>query len=463
MDFIKYSRLFAGILICGSMLASCTEKFNVGNEINEEGYLAATKQVVGIRNEDGKALFTNVEIVGDNSEVSFFAELSKPASAATEAVIAVADESYVEQYNAEYGTSYAAFPKSAITIESGTVSIIKGEKKSQPVAISIKADASINANNTYMIPLEVTSKSAESGKMHYVLVKDYRGRKFASSEKASGIKLFSCMEVGNTNPLFHKSFMLQNSGLPLFDCVILFSANIDYDTEECKLYVRNQTGVTGTLQSNVVQELHDMGMKVVVSILGSTYAGVAHLTDEACKSFAQELANYCEAYDLDGVFFDDEYTSYWDYPGMTSPSRDRAARLCYETKMAMPDKLVTCYVYSRTYGFYNEIEGVEPGDFVDYAINDYGSWMGESYYLGMERSQVAPGSANFAASYARWTATPENLQRLRNDGYGAFMVYCLTFVVNEVWDREIESLQNIAQYLYDDVLVDTGYRPECTW
>lgn len=463
MNFIKYSRLFAGILICGSMVTSCTEKFNVGNEVDTEGFQAATQQVVGIRNEDGKALFTTVEIAEDETSVNFYAELSKPASAATSAVIAVGDASLVDAYNAEHGTSYLAFPTTGVAIADGNTSIVKGEKKSLAVPMTITVDATVSADATYMIPLTVTSKSATSGKTHYVLVKDYRGRKFVSSVKPSGIKLFSCMEVGNTSPLFHKSFMLQNSGLPLFDVVILFSANIDYDTEECKLYVRNQTGVDGTLRNGIVEELHDMGMKVVVSILGSTYAGVAHLTDEACKTYAQELANYCEAHNLDGVFFDDEYTDYWNYPGMTSPSRDRAARLAYETKMAMPDKLVTCYMYSRTYGFYSEIEGVEPGDFVDYGINDYGAWLDESNYLGMERSQVAPGSANFASAYARWTATPSNLQRLRNEGYGAFMVYCLTFVSKDVWNQEIESLQNIAQYLYDDVLVDTGYRPDPTW
>lgn len=458
----KYFRLFTGILICGSIFSSCAEKFNVGNEVDEDAYLAATQQVVGIRNEDGKALFTNVEIIGDNTTVNFYVESSKPAASAIDAVVSIADESYVDEYNAKYGTSYIAYPAAGASIQSGQASITQGQKKSQAVEMQITADASLNQDFTYMIPLEVTSKSANSGKMHYVLVKDYRGQKFASSEKPSGIKLISCMEVGQTSPLFHKSFLLQNSRLPLFDYVILFSAKIEYDTDQCKLVVANPTGVDGTLRSGIVQELHDMGMKVLVSILGSTYAGVAHLTDEACKTYAQELANYCEAHELDGVFFDDEYTSYWDYPGLTSPSRERAARLCYETKMAMPDKLVTCYMYTNTYGFYDAIEGVEPGDFVDYGINDYGRWYDETYYLGMERSQIAPGSANFAEAYARWTATPENLQRVRDEGYGAFMVYCLT-ANQTVWSKELESLQNIAQYLYDDVLVDTGYRPECTW
>ena len=110
-----------------------------------------------------------------------------------------------------------------------------------------------------------------------------------------------------------------------------------------------------------------------------------------------------------------------------------------------------------------EIEGMEPGDFVDYAISDYGSWDYEHYYLGMERNQVSPCSANFASSYARWTATQNNLQRVRNEGFGGFMVYCLTFHVADVWNREMESLRNIAKYLYDDNLVFTGEKPETTW
>ena len=86
------------------MLASCAEKFNVGNEVDEDGYLAATQQVVGIRNEDGKALFTNVEIIGNSTSVNFYVESSKPAAAAVDAVVSIADDSYVDEYNAKYGT-----------------------------------------------------------------------------------------------------------------------------------------------------------------------------------------------------------------------------------------------------------------------------------------------------------------------------------------------------------------------
>jgi hypothetical protein len=465
MNINRYRNLILGIA-CGLSLISCAEKYNVGNVVDKDAYLAATQNVAGVRNSEGKALFTTVETTEEETVVEFSLQLNKPAEKVTDAVISVGEASVIENYNAEHGTSYVALsPENVSIYDEGLVVVFEGESQSDPVEVTITTDEGMSQDVTYAFPLKVTSttQGVHSGKDHIVFVKNCKGKKFASSAKPSGIKLFSCMETGSTNPLFHKSFMLERSGLPLFDVVILFSAKIVYDKEECRLKIWNTPAIAGIIQSDVVKQLHDYGMKVIVSILGSDDAGVAHLTDAACKTFAQEIANYCEAYDLDGVFFDDEYTYSWNHPGLTNPSRDRAARLCYETKMAMPDKMVTCYIYGRTYGFDKKINGMEPGDFVDYAISDYGSWDTESGYLGMERNQVSPCSANFASSYARWTATQSNLQRVRNSGYGGFMVYCLTFHVADVWNREMESLRNIARYLYDDTLVFTGEKPEPTW
>ena len=461
----RYISLMFGVA-CALASISCAEEYNVGNVVDKDAYLAATQNIAGIRNIEGKAMFTTVETAETETAVEFSIQLSKPAAEVTDAIISVGDASVIENYNAEHGTSYVALsPENVSVNDGGLVVVFEGESKSDPIEVTITTDESMSQNVTYAFPLKVTSttKGVHSGAEHIVFVKNCKGKKFASSAKPSGIKLFSCMETGSTNPLFHKSFMLEKSGLPLFDVVILFSAKIVYDEEECRLKIWNTPAIAGIIQSDVVKQLHDYGMKVIISVLGSDEAGVAHLTDAACRTFAQEIANYCEAYDHDGVFFDDEYTYSWNHPGLTSPSADRAARLCYETKMAMPDKMVTCYIYSRTYGFYKKIEGMEPGDFVDYAISDYGSWDYEDCYLGMERNQVAPCSANFAYSYARWTATQNNLQRVRNEGFGGFMVYCLTFHVADVWNREMESLRNIAQYLYDDNLVFTGEKPETTW
>jgi hypothetical protein len=59
------------------------------------------------------------------------------------------------------------------------------------------------------------------------------------------------------------------------------------------------------------------------------------------KEFARELAAYCRAYNLDGVAFDDEYSSSPDLsnPWLASQSAYAGSRLMYECKLAMPERL----------------------------------------------------------------------------------------------------------------------------
>lgn len=51
----------------------------------------------------------------------------------------------------------------------------------------------------------------------------------------ANIKLFSFTEVNDTNPLNNLNFTLKNSGKPLVDMVVLFSANINYDAATDKV------------------------------------------------------------------------------------------------------------------------------------------------------------------------------------------------------------------------------------
>lgn len=99
----------------------------------------------------------------------------------------------------------------------------------------------------------------------------------------------------------------------------------------------NNPNVQFLLDNNeqFLQPLRKRGMKVILGILGNhDAAGVAQLSDMGCREFAKELAAYCDAYNLDGVGFDDEYSTSPDLsnPWFTQWSYDAAARLCYETK-----------------------------------------------------------------------------------------------------------------------------------
>lgn len=60
-----------------------------------------------------------------------------------------------------------------------------------------------------------------------------------------------------------------------------------------------------------IRPLQAKGIKVVMTILGNhDEAGMGNLSEAAAKDFAKELKAYLDIYGLDGIDFDDEYTSY---------------------------------------------------------------------------------------------------------------------------------------------------------
>lgn len=263
------------------------------------------------------------------------------------------------------------------------------------------------------------------------------------------------MEVNDTNPLNNLCFTLKSSGKPLIDMVILFSANINYSNETCRVYVYNNPNVQHLLDNRekYLKPLQDRGIKVVLSILGNhDRSGVANLADETARQFAQELKAVCDAYKLDGIFFDDEYSRYQNPPppGFVSPSSGAASRLCHETKRAMPDRLVCAYVYSSTRSL-PAVDGHESGTFVDYRIHDYGgSYDLSRNYPGMPKSGMALYSQEFAQGRI---ASDDNLRRLRGNGYGAHMIFAMDPNRSNFDWRQKPAMESIARVLFDDELV----------
>lgn len=454
------------IIFCAAALVAVaceTEDFHSSYTPNAEGYELATATTAMIRNDAGRAKWTTVEAVTKDTTVQFHVELSKALSGSLTVNLEVGDAALVSDYNSENGTEYTAIEDSLVTIGSAAT-VSSGSKVSGEIPVTVKIDESLSTDKVYAIPLVVSSNNAgvKEGSVHLLLIKNMNGVKM-SAEKSTGIKLFSCMETGTANPLFHLSFTLKNSGKPLFDYVIIFSSHIAYDETLGKCVIDPNTcqaAINGNYEK-YIKPLHDKGIKVLLSLLGSSTAGVAHLDDATAKLFAREVADYCRAYHLDGVFLDDEYTGSLSRPGFVSGSSTHAARLCYEIKKAMPDKAVVTYIYSRMYGF-TTVDGVEAGEFIDYALNDYGRTIGTSAYQGIKASQIGIYSTNFAPAYSSYQATATKLKYLRNNGYGAYMAYCLDFNIS-TWSKQLQQLKNIATYLYDDELVDSNYRPTPEW
>lgn len=295
------------------------------------------------------------------------------------------------------------------------------------------------------------------------------GRKWADGKPAH--VTFSCIEVNNVNPLQTLNFTLKRSRKNFFDAVILFSSNINFSKKENVVYIHNNDNVQAILNNydHYLRPLKEKGIKVILSILGNhDGSGLANMDEARCREFATAIADTLDKYDLDGVFFDDEWSEYGKdlggqgYSGFVPYSTTaRASRLAYETKKAIGDRWLIPYKY----GAFNNLEavdGVEPGDYIDYLLNDYGVygvWANiESSYPGLRPEQYGPASI---AAHSYYINT-SYLTRSRNDGYGAFMFYNLdqTDGYFEYYDKP--TLETVADILYDDELVvkNTRYRKD---
>lgn len=445
------------LLLLAGMFVACDESIDLA-KLDEAPYEVPSEAIgylVNDRGDRGQG-FTDFRDAGTEG---ILVGLTKAVSSDVTVSFAY-DASLLEAYNTANDTDYPLFPASAVTIPEQVI-IEKGSKLSGKAEVAFEAVETMEAEKTHVIPIKATLvsgsvKLSDEGANFLIFVDDLSA--LPTPEKESGIKIISCMEVNDTNPLNNLNFTLKSNGKPLIDMVILFSANINYDNETGRVFVYNNPNVQHILDNRekYSKPLQDRGIQVVLGILGNhDRSGVANLGLEAARQFAQELKVVCDAYQLDGVFFDDEYSSYQNPPppGFVTPSNAAAARLCYETKMAMPDKLVTVYVYSRTSSL-PAVDGQDSGTFIDYGIHDYGgSYDLSPNYPGLPRSGMALYSQEYALN--RFTSEA-NLRRLRDEGYGAHMIFAMDpFRSNFQWGQ-LPSMQNLARVLFDDELVYDG-------
>lgn len=384
-----------------------------------------------------------------------YLKLSKEVSQDVNAKVKI-DESILQKYNQKNETDYKLFPMELVEFDnSGNFKVDKGKKRSDKIVVRFRTGDALN-QETYVIPIAVSSEGGvkQTEESNYLIfVKDFS--KIPDCNKSTGIKIISCMEVNDTNPLNNLCFTLKSSGKPLVDIVILFSANINYDLEAGRVYVHNNPNVQHLLNNRekYLKPLQDRGMKIVLGILGNhDRSGVSNLADNTAREFAKELKSVCDTYNLDGIFYDDEYSKYMYPPpaGFVYPSEDAAARLCYETKRAMPDKLVCAYVYGNTGSFHNPVDGAIAGEFVDYGIHDYGgSWDLSDNYPGMPKS----GMALYSQEFARGSfASESSLRRMREEGYGAHMIFAMDPFRSNFAYYQMKAMNRVAKELFDDEL-----------
>lgn len=374
------------------------------------------------------------------------------------------DESVLADYNRAERQNFPMFPAGLVSIAAdGSAVVPPGSNRAQPLDVAIAPSDELVEGTTYVIPLRVSTDDPDvkltPQQARYLFYVTFRGDRLDAA-KASGLKVVSCMETGDADPRIHCELMLANEGKPLVDIVVLFSGNLNYNTSTGRVYVHMNTSIGPILRNRerYLKPLQDMGIKVVLGLLGNyDAAGVGTLEEQTALQFVDELKNVVQAYGLDGVFWDDEYTSENpDIPGFSYSSSENASRLLYETKRAMPDKLNIVYLISRLNRLF-EVDGVQPGEYVDYMIADYGMGVYMDNWPGATKSQGMPYPYELARGMSG------NPASVVSGGWGGIMVFALSEHRTNWEGGQLVALRNIARTMFDDELAYTGKSYPVEW
>ncbi len=434
--YIKHS--FA-LLVGAALFGACNSSDIDVATVDESKYQTGDSPVSYLESKYGT---TGIDSVLFNNEgtTAFIIKSSMPGKAAVKATLSY-DADILEQYNKDHGTNYSPMPQNLVTVT---------PTQGDTVNVSYQTAASL-AQGRYAIPLTLKGDHVSADKGNFLLLVDDIS-KMPNCHKASGLQVISCMEVNDTNPLYNLCFTLDKSGKYFFDQVILFSGNINYDEATGRVYNYNNENVQHLLdyKEKYLEPLQQKGMKVILGILGNhDRASIMNLTEAGAKDFALELKSVMDAYNLDGIFFDDEYSSPGNYPGFEpSGTTYNFSRLAYYLKQYAPHKLVEVYVYSGTSRM-TEVNGKQPGEFLDYAIHDYGQMYDlSSDYPGLSKKGMILGSSEFSRGRKISAA---NCQAIVNAGYGGTMIFSLA-----PEHTDIDCMNRIANAFYDENVVKTG-------
>ncbi len=460
----QYLNILALAALCsGSVLTSCADDIQIGT-LDESLYENVDNLKGTVRDGSNGKSGTIVEL--RKKDYSTTVEFSLPRTPKKGVDVTISfDADYLDEYNEAHGTSFKLYPADRIKLQNeGKIVVAPDEKTSYSLDLVIPALDTVDfeADQTYLLPLKAETTtdgvSISKSESHCVyLVKNLAGDGFAD-RKPGEKQTFFYFEVNDTNPLNALQWRMED-GRYLVNYLVLFAANINYDREKGEVYIYTNPQVSYILAHNeeVIQPLRKHGIKVLLGLLGNhDESGLAQLSEIGARDFARKIAAMCNAYNLDGVNFDDEYSRSPDLsnPLFTKLSSDAGSRLMFETKNAMPDKYVTTYQLGGMGGT-DYVDGIPAGTWLDIAVGNYGS---KGVPLaGMTNADCSGRSTEMARYGTIYVSDAENVAK---SDYGYYMVFAPWAADNQGSHRQFESLNNLAVGLYGSKLVTpTFYYP----
>ena len=409
---------------------------------------------------EGVAVTLNNKAEGDFFQLTSGAatgsiSVSIAEAVAEDIVVSVAlDPEYAPEYSFIQGDSYTAIPAEAVTFAATELTIAAGQTESEAVEVTIDG-AALGFGEGYLVPILATVKSGaasfamDAKRVNYTVMK----------ANPRTTKQVVYLEVNDCNPLNILEYNLAD-GTPFFDAVILFAANINYDSVNDVVYLHNNANVQALLdESDVyIQPLRKKGIKVYLGLLGNhDAAGLAQLSNWGAREWAKEVAEAVRAYKLDGVNLDDEYSNSPDTsnPWFASPSNYQGAVLCYELKQAMKEACywpteVSVFEWGQLYSLPNiTVDGVQhtQSEYLDWTCANYGSASRPYGDLTYANCSAASIQLNYGAYLY-----DSDIKNAKDNGYGWMMWFAFdpsgTGGISNNRAHSMNQFQKAAQGLY---------------
>lgn len=472
INHVKSSLLAIAFVCAGMCFTGCEDDVVINT--GDLGKLETVDGMYGyVKSAAGARELTPISVFGDNVATGhLYFELSKVAEQDVTVTFKV-DEDALNAYNTAHGTAYKMYPADKLNLANGGTTTIKaGEQKSASVELNINAGGSIG--ETYAVAISASADNSvevsTNNQTYIYLVKPLAA--VPENIRKGDVTTMCFVEVNNENILNCGEYTMKSSGKPFFDIVSIFAANINVDSKTGRVHIFCNDQVSFLLQNadKFIRPLQAKGIKVNLSILGNhDEAGMGSLSPEAAADFAKELKVYMDIYGLDGVDFDDEYTSYKNdpSPGFLPRSRENYARLVYEVRRVLgPDKLIGIYEYSSMDSPTGTVEGKTVGEIVDYITHGLyqqqrpGPAIGrETHFTGLQKSQFGPNpwkvngqdwDANFDGGW--YNFAEEKFRQVKDEGYGLQMIYNPKFLEYDY----APLFSAISSILYEDGVEWTG-------
>ncbi len=257
------------------------------------------------------------------------------------------------------------------------------------------------------------------------------------------------VETNDWNPLNAIRYEIGDTGVPFFDIVTLFAANIVHDPVHNKPTVEFNAGIKAILDNfeKMIRPLQEKGTRVVLDFLPHHQGwGYRNMYGENLEFFLDRLAEVMDKYNIDGIDIDEEYAEYWKRPGVATKP-DAPSEFVKRFRERFPKKILSVFNYAI------QFDTATVKDKIDFAYDNYGfggdtpDWISRKFH----------SNSSIECNYGLTDSTvAEQATRALSNGNGTVMYF------NPHFDRGLHGhFSKFTEILYGHQTRDTGiyYKP----